>query len=197
MTPRILIAGLVLGAGLLAGCASPSSGGGGHTVIKTISGTVTGGTNVKIGIFYDATNAVSFYNTSEPELVDPGTPQVLAYQTLSPGFITTGGFAPLSFVTPDLSGNYSLTFPASPKATIYVIAWEDTTSNGDFDLGTENGLFPMKSITGTLRAIEGFGYADLGGGQLYYLADYWNSTDSIYHNDGLDIIGATGFNFAF
>ncbi len=194
MTLRILTAGLLLGAGILAGCSSAtsSSGSGTPTVIKTISGTVSGGSNVKIGVFYDASGTLDFVNSTGPS--DPGTAPVVADGL----FTTSGSYTPVTVVTPDGSGKYSITLPSNPKQTVFVVTWSDANGDGKFDLGTEGGIFPTKSISGISYAIEGFGYLDTGSGSLeYYLASYWKSGDSSYHNDALDTIGASGFNFQF
>lgn len=63
---------------------------------------------------------------------------------------------------------------------------------GGRSYATETGYLPRKSIDGTERTINGFGYIIIGSAE-YYLVSYQDDEGS--QNSGFDIVGTSGFNF--
>lgn len=163
----------------LNGCDNGSDGGSGG-FINTVTGNTSEVLNVKIGAF------PSDY-WFRPDIA--GDEDVVNSE-FDAG--TTGSFVPLVTVLPGVTGDYSIEFPDNPEDMGELIAWVDTDGEGDFDLGTESGYFPVKNIDGTERTILGFGYIAFGG-DIYYLVSYQDDEGS--QNDGFDIIGTTGYDF--
>jgi len=172
------IAPLLLTIALIS-CDSDGGGGsGGAADARTVSGIVTGGSNVIVGAFSSEYWFMAQFS-GEEDVVDNEWGD------------TTGSFTPLVSVTPE-EGSYTIDLPADPEDMGELIAWADSNSNGKFDLGTEAGYFPCKEIEGTVRTIRGFGYITIGSAK-YYLVCYDDDEGS--QNSGFDIVGTGGFNF--
>ena len=147
---------------------------------KTLYGDVSNIENVKIGVF---SNIYWFTANSigETDLVYTEFP-----------FITSGSFLPLYFVNTDAFGNYEIDLPLDPQDMGELIAWVDNDSDGIFDLGTEQGYFPVKSINGTEKTVSGFN-TGFTGRSSYYLVVY--TSEQGRESTILDEIGTSGFNF--
>lgn len=175
---RRLLLIFILGAAVL----SCDSGGGGSDPAgsRTVTGTVTGGSNIVIGAFSSDYRFTADFSGEED----------VVYREFYAG--TSGSFTPLVNVTPAGDGTYSITLPADPEDMGELIAWSDSNTDGNFDLGTETGYLPRKSIEGTERTINGFGWIIIGSAK-YYLVCYQDDEGS--QNSGFDIVGTSGFNF--
>ena len=148
----------------------------------TLTGTVTGGTNVVVGVF---SKDLSFVDENDN---DPGNDDVVA----SEGFINdTGSFTPLVQSSVG-TGSYSLTLPSDPTTAGDLVAWDDANSDGVFDLGTETGYFAVKNIDGNDQIITGLGYASGNGVTVYVISYFYNSTAHIIDFTN---ISTSGFNF--
>lgn len=143
--------------------------------VRTVSGTVSNTTSVKVGAF----SSDYWFTSSSPD-------DVVAGGELA------GSYVPLVVVIPGVDGSYSIDLPESPDEMGELIAWIDNDGNGDFDLGTEAGYFARKAINSVERTIVGFGWI-IYGGTRYYLVSY--DDGEVMNNDGFDIIGNGGFNF--
>jgi hypothetical protein len=158
-----------------AACAEEGS----DPILRTVTGTVSVLTNVKIGAFSSDYWFLNSY-TGEEDEVDHEFG------------VATVSFAPLVIVVPEAGGEYSIDLPADPTDMGELIAWVDTNTDSKFDLGTEPGYFPVKQIGGAGRTITGFSCINLGD-TTYYLVSY--SDGVVSHNDGFDVVGTGGFNF--
>ncbi len=164
-----------------------SCGGGGNdeetsASARNITGTVNiSTTDVVIGTFHDDYWFSSSYSGDEDVVASE-------FSTTPPA-----EFSPLGTALPDGSGFYNLSLPSDPSTLGCVIAWVDSDGDGKFDLGTESGYFPVKTIDGTDYVIDSFGWIDLSslGYGVYYLVSYGSG-----NNDGFDIVGNGGFNFS-
>jgi hypothetical protein len=155
----------------------------------TVSGTLVTTTNVKIGYFYPSSASSLGFGTSPGDATNP-----LVYKE---DMLTTGHFTPVGTTTIS-GGAYSINLPILPYVSttqIFVIAWVDTNGDGIFDLGTEPGYFPVKSISSTAGVVDWFSIAYYNQQPGYM--NVANYRSAAYHNDDLENIGHSGFNFTF
>ena len=109
---------------------SCESGDGGNETaagIKTVTGTVSGGSNVIIGAF-----SSDYWFTA-----DFSGEEDVVYREYDAD--TSGEFTPVASVIPEGGVSYSIYLPGNPEDMGELIAWDDTDDDGIFDLGTETG----------------------------------------------------------
>lgn len=116
---------LIIAFTLTAGC----DGGGGGGGSSTLTGTITGGTTVKVGLFSAAEYWFEPVSGGEPDEVEDvfGDPEP---------------YTPLVLGTID-AGVYSITLPSpSSYAAYYLVIWDDTNDDDMWSDSTETGYFP-------------------------------------------------------
>lgn len=149
--------------------------------IRTVTGTVTGGSNVKVGVF---PSTVIFYPDT---FVPAGDPDVVYSDNL---YNTDGIFTPVDFVSPS-GGAYSIILPEDPSLINNLIAWDDTNNDNIYDMPAEAAYFPVKAINGTDYVIKYFTNIEVTE-EITYIVNYGD-----HYDDNFDAIGADGFNFTF
>ena len=164
---------------LLVACSGASGGtsSSGPTITGQISDTA--GSNPVIGLFSASTYQFSSNTSASPD------DQV----------ITVVGTAPYSPIkTATISGSsYSISLPAGTSgAEYYLVAWDDSTTNGKLDSG-ETGFFPVKSFPQGSTAMLDTSFISYQG-QGEYAADYYISPTT--YIQGFSIVGTSGYNFS-
>ena len=146
--------------------------------VRELTGAIGGSTiNVKVGAFSDDH---WFHDDSFAVEED----EVATESTAG----ATGAFTPLVLGT--VSGStYSITLPDEVETMGDLLAWVDTNSDGIFDLGTEQGYFPVKTVDGTGYVIS-IGYI-LGD----YSYSYYNTAESMTYIISIDADESDGFDF--
>jgi len=171
---------------LLTSCVYYGSG------IQIVTGTVTGSpANLKIGLFDPAV-----FFTYDEYTIGAETDEIFMDNLDQ----ETGTYTPVLLIAPT-GTTYSLTLPDDPSTVKCLIAWDDTVNDDIFDIGTENGFLPVKTIDNIEYVVTHFNYLEVAE-VITYLSVYRKKDplsidfDTLY-NDNFDAIGADGFNFNF
>jgi len=169
---------------MLASCVLYGSG------IRVVEGTLSGTVpvNAKIGLFPNTDSNTFLYDQ-----FNNGDPDVI-YQNKIGAIV--GTFIPVLLVSPASGNSYSITLPEEPSTIKCLIAWDDINGDDIFDIGTESGYLPVKSINGTSHVVKSFSYIDVTE-VITYIVNYSNLSYTETHEDNFDAIGADGFNFVF
>ncbi len=153
---------------------------------RTITGEITGGSNVKIGLFPPS-------DTFSYDVYTPGDTDKVFDDN------TTDTFTPVTDpqpVSPGADNSFTITFPVDPSTVKTLLAWNDLNSNDIYDMATEAAYFPVKTIGGTGYVVTGFTYIETVE-VITYIVHYTDTSYTYTYNDNFDAIGASGFNFTF
>jgi hypothetical protein len=167
---------LVCGASLL-NCGSSGGGGLGP---NTITGSITGGTDPKVGLFDAATYWFVVDSLGEPDVVHDeldGAPEP---------------YTPTVMGTID-AGTFTITLPAgSSGAQYYLIVWDDANADDMFSMTTETGYFAMKTFAPGTYAVRYLTWFEMMGSGEWAVGYYDGITNYI---EGFSIVGRVGYNF--